>query len=84
MHANKFEDILKEFLRAYDPVKPLCKMIHSILFLSKNGLFIGTPPGPPEKLYDPFIEAFNNAIADIAARQKSDDDDDDDNDEDDN
>ena len=66
MLVNQFEDILKEFPQAYDLIKPLCKMIHSILFPYKNGLFIGTPPGPPEKLYDPIIEVFDSAIADIA------------------
>ncbi|KAL2050081.1 hypothetical protein ABVK25_009691 [Lepraria finkii] len=71
MHINKFEDILKEFPQAFDPVKPLCKTIRGILFPYKNGLLIGTPPGPPEKLYDPIIEAFDNAIADVAAGEGS-------------
>lgn len=35
----------------------------------KNGLLIGTPPNPPEKLYDLIIEAFDKAIVDILARE---------------
>jgi hypothetical protein len=53
MHVDKFEDILKELLQAFDRVKPLCREIGGILFPYKNGLFIGTPPDPPEKLYEP-------------------------------
>ena len=30
-------------------------------------MLVGTPPDPPEKLYDPIIEAFDNVIADMAA-----------------
>ena len=68
MHVDKFEDILKEFPQAFDYVKPLCKTIRGILFPYKNGLVIGTPPDPPEELYNSIIEAFDNAIAGIAAR----------------
>lgn len=40
-----------------------------ILFpLLKDGaLFTGTASDPPEKLYDPIVGAFDNAITDIAA-----------------
>lgn len=60
-----------EFPRAFDHVKPLCKTIRGILSPYKNGLLIGTPPDPPEELYDHIIEAFDNAIADIPAGQDS-------------
>lgn len=65
MHVDKFEDILKEFPHAFDPVKLLCRKIRGILFPYKDGLLIGTPSDPPERLYDPIVEAFDNAIADI-------------------
>ncbi|KAK3177211.1 hypothetical protein OEA41_008540 [Lepraria neglecta] len=69
MHVDGFDKILEEFPQAFDRVKPLCKKIRGILFpLHKDGeLFIGTPSDPPEKLYDPIIEAFENAIAIIEA-----------------
>ena len=67
MGVDGFENILKEFSPVFDPVKPLCNKIRGILFPYKNGLFIGTPPDPPEKLYDPIVEAFDNAIIDISA-----------------
>ncbi|KAL2042020.1 hypothetical protein N7G274_005208 [Stereocaulon virgatum] len=64
MHEDDFEKILMEFPRAFDDVKPLCKTIRGILFPYKNGLLVGTPPDPPEELYNPIIEAFDSAIAD--------------------
>ena len=66
MHVDGFEDILDEFPTAFDSVKPLCRKIRGILFpLQKDGtLFKGTRPDPPEKLYDPIIEAFEDAIED--------------------
>ncbi|KAL8897148.1 MAG: hypothetical protein Q9207_007359 [Kuettlingeria erythrocarpa] len=71
MHEDDFENILMEFPRAFDHVKPLCQTIRGILFPYKNGLLIGTPTDPPEKLYDPIIEAFGNAIADISPGEDS-------------
>ena len=67
MHVDIFEDILDEFPTALDSIKPLCKKIRGILFplLEDESLFKGTPVDPPEKLYDPIIESFNTAIADI-------------------
>ena len=72
MHVDGFEDILDEFPTAFDSVKPLCGKIRGILFpLLKDGaLFKGTPPDPPEKLYDPIIESFDSAIADITPKQE--------------
>lgn len=68
MHAEGFKNILREFPRAFACVKPLCWKIRRILFLplSKDGeLNIGTPSGPPEKLYDAIIEAFDEASRDL-------------------
>jgi len=31
----------------------------------------GTPPNPPEELYDPVIEAFDDGIAEISARENA-------------
>ncbi len=73
MSVNGFKKLLKEFPPVLDRVKPLCKEIRGILFpfLEDGALFTGTPSGPPEKLYDPIIEAFDNAIADISAGEDS-------------
>ena len=73
MHVDEFENILKEFPQAFNCVKPMCEEIRSILFplLEDGALFTGTRPDPPEKLYDPIIEAYDSAIADIAPRQES-------------
>lgn len=64
---------MKEFPKAFDPVKPLCKKIRGILFplLEDGALFTGTPSDPPEKLYHPIIKAFDNVIADMAAVEDS-------------
>ena len=66
MGADGFQKILMEFPLAFNTVKTLCTEIRGILFflLEDGKLFKGTPPGPPEKLYDPIIEAFDSAIAD--------------------
>ncbi|MCJ1425542.1 hypothetical protein MMC29_003442 [Sticta canariensis] len=66
MHVDGFEDILNEFPSTFDRIKPLCKKIRGILFplLEDGALFIGTRPDPPEKLYHPIIEAFEDAIED--------------------
>lgn len=65
-----FEELLDEFPRVFDCVKPLCKEIRGVLFPYKDGLFIGTP-SDPENLYDSIIKAFDNAIANIAAEEDS-------------
>ena len=64
MHVDGFEYILNKFPTIFDSVKPLCRNLRGVLFpLLKNGaLFIGTRPDPPEKLYDPIIEAFDSAL----------------------
>ncbi|KAI4106232.1 MAG: hypothetical protein L6R37_002319 [Teloschistes peruensis] len=68
MHVDGFEDVLDEFPPAFDRVKPLCKDLRGILFpLLKDGaLFTGTRSDPPEKLYDPIIDAFDSAIVGMA------------------
>ena len=71
MGVDGFEKILAEFPQAFDFVKPLCEKIRGILFPYKNGLLIGTPPDPPEELYDPIIEAFDNVEADIPTGEDS-------------
>lgn len=72
MHIDGFENILDEFPTAFDHVKPLCEKIRGILFpLLKDGaLFTGTPSDPPEKLYHPIIEAFEDAIEGAKSRGK--------------
>ena len=72
MHVDGFEDILDEFPPAFDCVKPLCRKVRGVLFpLLKDGaLFTGTPANP-EELYEPIIEAFDNAIADISTGEDS-------------
>lgn len=69
MSINGFRVLLGEFPQSFDHVKQLCEKIRSILFpLLKDGaLFTGTPLDPPEELYRPIIEAFDSAIAEIAA-----------------
>ena len=74
MYADGLGKILDGFPRALDCVKPLCLKIRAILFPydnDSNRLLVGTPPGPPEKLYEPIIEAFDEAISSIAAREDS-------------
>ncbi len=71
MHSEGFKDILREFPRAFDCVKPLCWRIRGILFLpllEDGELNIGTPSDPPEKLYDAIIGAYDDAIADSKSR----------------
>ena len=74
MHVDGFEDILNEFPLAFDYVKSLYEKIRGILFplLEDGSLFTGTPSEPPEILYNPIIEVFDNTISEITARQKSD------------
>ena len=66
MHVDGFEDILDEFPTAFDSVKLLCRKVRGILFplLEDGALFKGTRPDSPEKLYDPIVEAFEDAIED--------------------
>ena len=56
MGVDGFEKILAEIPQAFYCVKPLCKEIRGLLFPYKNGLLVGTPPDPSEKLYDPLLK----------------------------
>ena len=71
MGVNGFGELLDEFPAAFDRVKPLCKKIRGILFplLEDGALFTGTRPDPPEKLYDPIIEAFEDAVEESKSRE---------------
>ena len=71
IHSDGFEDVWGEFPLAFDCVKPLCRKIRGILFplLEGGGLSIA-PQGPPERLYDPIIKAFDAAIIEERAREK--------------
>ena len=65
MHADGFEKILDQFPTNLRPCQAsMCKEIRGILFplLTDGTLFTGTPADPPEKLYDPIIEAFEDTI----------------------
>lgn len=71
MSVNEFKELLKEFPQVLDCTKPLCEEIRQNLFPYQDGLLLGTPPGPPENLYNPIIEAFDKAITSIAAGKDS-------------
>ncbi|KAI0195354.1 serine/threonine-protein kinase Sgk2 [Xylaria flabelliformis] len=65
MTGIDFDDIFKEFPRAFDAIKPLCSKIREILFptnLSRNKDCCGTPRGPPERLYKPILDAYDATI----------------------
>lgn len=66
MGVSGFKSILGEFPQPFDHVKSLCEKIRGVLFpLLKDGaLFTGTPSDPPEKLYRPIIESFEDTIED--------------------
>ena len=67
MSVNGFRELLEEFPSSLDSVKLLCTNIRGILFpiLKDGSMDIGTPLGPPEKLYDAVIAEYDTAI-DIA------------------
>lgn len=66
MHADGFESILKEFVPAFDCIKPLCKRVREILFPhTRNGELDLTTKSDHRDLYSPFINAFDDAIADL-------------------
>ena len=70
MHIDGFEYILKEFPQTFNCIKPMCRKIRGFLFplLDDGRLSIGTPQGPPERLYNSIIEAF--AIIEEGAWEK--------------
>ena len=71
MGGNAFKNLLKEFPPVLDCIKPLCEEIRQILFPPHDGgLFLGTPPGPPEDLYNAIIGAFDKALRSIRRLEK--------------
>jgi hypothetical protein len=68
MHADGFEDILKEYPQAFDGIKPLCREVRGILFpVTRCGKLDLSTPSDPRTLYGPIIKAFEAATADVAA-----------------
>lgn len=66
MHLEGFMDILDEFVPAFDCIKPLCTNLRQVLFpLNNIGLLDRTTKSDHRTLYDPFIKAFDDAIADL-------------------
>ncbi|RYO95254.1 hypothetical protein DL766_002067 [Monosporascus sp. MC13-8B] len=67
MTVDGLEDIMGEFPKAMDVVKPLCLRIRKILFpLDKDErMNFGTPNGDPDQLYGPIIAALNEAISEL-------------------
>ncbi|TWU72883.1 hypothetical protein ED733_004107 [Metarhizium rileyi] len=61
MDKNGLEFILRKFPTTFDCIKPLCRIIRNVLFPYKDGLFTDTPHNP-QTLYDPIIQAFDNAL----------------------
>ena len=53
--------ILREFAPGFECVKPLCRTIRDVLFPYRDGLFTGTPQDP-SILYEPIIQAFDDAL----------------------
>lgn len=72
MRAGRFKYILTEFPQAFDRIKPLCRAVRGILFplLEDGELDTGTP-SDPENLYDSIIQAFDDAMANMAAEEDS-------------
>ncbi|EEH41750.2 hypothetical protein PAAG_03671 [Paracoccidioides lutzii Pb01] len=63
MGADGFEDILSEFPPIFEYAKPLCRAIRDILFpYGGRGVIVGTPQDP-NRLYDPIIKAYDDAIS---------------------
>jgi hypothetical protein len=65
MTVNSLEDIVGEFPKAFDVVKPLCFRIRSILFGDTARMIIGTPTGDPERLYDDIVSAYNETLDEL-------------------
>lgn len=66
MTVNSLERIIHEFPASFEPVIPLCLRIRSILFGDTARLVLGTPLGDEDQLYGPIIEAYDEAISDVA------------------
>lgn len=65
MTVDGLEDIMGEFPKALDVVKPLCLKIRKILFPldQDERMSFRTPSGDLDQLYSPIIAAFNEAIS---------------------
>ncbi|KAI9801986.1 MAG: hypothetical protein M1825_003042 [Sarcosagium campestre] len=65
MHADNIEDIMGEFPKSLDVVKPLCLRIRKILFPSDEDAErrFGTPRGHADQLYKPIIAAYDEVIS---------------------
>ncbi|KAK3946530.1 kinase-like domain-containing protein [Pseudoneurospora amorphoporcata] len=65
MYVSGLERIMSEFPEKLDKVKPLCMRIRKILFpYDKEGrIFLGTPLGDENHLYESIIAAYNEAIS---------------------
>ncbi|KAI1150741.1 serine/threonine-protein kinase Sgk2 [Nemania diffusa] len=67
MMPGGFLDVIDEFPEACNVVKPLCRELRRILFPSdEEGIILfGTPPGPPDKLYNSILGAYDKAISEM-------------------
>lgn len=68
MGVSGFRELLEEFPESLNGVKPLCVKLRSILFpMAENGVLeTGTPAGPADVLYTRVIDAFHDAISNMA------------------
>ncbi|ODH49550.1 hypothetical protein GX48_04337 [Paracoccidioides brasiliensis] len=63
-----FGFILREFPAKFHGIVPLCQALRDILFpYNDKGIIIGTPQDP-NRLYDPIIKAYDDAISLIGCR----------------
>ncbi|EEH36147.2 hypothetical protein PAAG_00470 [Paracoccidioides lutzii Pb01] len=63
MDADGLEDILTEFPPAFEFAKPLCTALRDILFPYRvRGIIVGTPQDP-NRIYNPIIKAYDDAIS---------------------
>ncbi|ODH44302.1 hypothetical protein ACO22_00922 [Paracoccidioides brasiliensis] len=73
VHMNRAENlgfgfILREFPAKFHGIVPLCQALRDILFpYNDKGIIIGTPQDP-NRLYDPIIKAYDDAISLIGCR----------------
>lgn len=70
MYVDGLESILEEFPPAFNCLKPLCRELRRVLFPCRDGLFVGTP-WDPNVLYEPIIEAFDEAIHEVKEEDQS-------------
>ncbi|KAK1251548.1 hypothetical protein MKX07_007027 [Trichoderma sp. CBMAI-0711] len=68
MTVNRLEAIMDGFPSVFDVVKPLCLRIRTALFGDTARLHFGTPGGDPAELYNPIIEAYDEASKSLMNR----------------